>query len=59
MSVYPEGLEILVLTFADKGHDYFCFSNCCCWFFFSNEMLHFPKHQLDMVLLDLTALFQI
>lgn len=28
-------------------------------FFSSNEVVYFPQHQLDMVLLDLAALFQI
>lgn len=63
MSVYPEGLEILVLTFVDRGHDSF-FSLVVVVVvvvvvFFSSEVLHFPQHQLDMVLLDLAAHFQI
>lgn len=56
MSVYREGLDILVLTFVDIGHDLF-FIYCCC--FSSDEVQHFPQHQLDMVLLDLAAHFQI
>lgn len=61
MSVYPEGLEILELTFADTGQVFFLIVPVVFFFFFFyfTELLHSPKYQLDVVLLDWTALSQI